>query len=208
MRTRVKICGVTRQACLDAAVQLGADAIGFNMYPESPRFLELEAAKPLVSSVPAFVTKVGLFVNTEADVVTEKASELKFDLLQFHGDESNEFCRQFGRPFIKVLRIKEVADIERTHDFPDARGFLFDAHVEGIYGGTGQRISSDALPSLPAGTILAGGLNPDNVAEVIRALKPYSVDVSSGIESSAGVKDPQLMTSFFQAVESADRSKE
>ncbi|MFN3236603.1 MAG: phosphoribosylanthranilate isomerase [Pseudomonadales bacterium] len=205
MRTRIKICGITQVACLRRAVALGADALGFNMFPQSPRYLEVAQAKLLVAEVPSFVSSVGLFVNEQAEVVTSKTQEIGFDLLQFHGDESNEFCRQFGKPFIKVLRIKEASDLKRVSDFPDARGFLFDAHVEGLYGGTGQRIDSALLQDLPDHSILAGGLNPNNVAQAVEQLKPFAVDVSSGVERQAGCKDPELMDEFFQAVAAAHR---
>jgi phosphoribosylanthranilate isomerase len=205
MRTRVKICGITRSDCLNQAVTLGADAIGFNMFPESPRYLEVERAKHLMSELPGFVTSVGLFANESATTVAAKVDALGFDLLQFHGDESNEFCRQFGRPFIKVLRIKRIGDIDLVNDFPDAKGFLFDAHVPGLYGGTGQRIDPELIPYLPAGSILAGGLKPENVADAIAVMQPFAVDVSSGVEVKTGVKDPELLAKFFQAVETADR---
>lgn len=205
MRTRVKICGITRLDCLLEAVQRGVDALGFNMYSKSPRFIEVDQAKSLVSRVPGFVTSVGLFVNESAEVVRKKSDQIGFDLLQFHGDESNEFCRQFDRPFIKVLRIKETSDMGKINDFPDAKSFLFDAHVEGKFGGTGQRIAADIASAMPADGILAGGLDPNNVAEAIEALRPFAVDVSSGVEVNTGVKDPQLLASFFQAVQSADR---
>lgn len=205
MRTRIKICGITKVDCLTRAVALGVDALGFNMYEQSPRYLEVEQAATLVAAVPAFVTSVGLFVNESAEVVADKIKRIGFDLLQFHGDESNEYCAQFGKPFIKVLRIKEAQDLARVTEFPDARGFLFDAHVEGLYGGTGQRIDPESLLSLPPNSILAGGLTPDNVSEVIQQLHPFMVDVSSGVEKVAGTKDPDLMKRFVQAVHQADR---
>lgn len=206
MRTRIKICGITKVDCLSRAVSLGADALGFNMFSESPRYIDVATAKSLVAGVPPFVTSVGLFVNEQADVVSEKLMQIGFDLLQFHGDETNEYCKQFGKPFIKVLRIKRPEDLARVTEFPDARGFLFDAHVEGLYGGTGQRIEQDALGLLPPGSILAGGLTPDNVAEVVKQVRPFAVDVSSGVEKVAGTKDPELLSQFIQAVQSADRS--
>ncbi len=205
MRTRIKICGVTRLECLRQAIHLGADAIGFNMYSESPRYLDIESAGKLVPQVPAFVTTIGLVVNENPDLVEAKSSELGFDLLQFHGDENNAFCRQFGRPFVKVLRIKDAQDLEQVKDFPDARGFLFDAHVEGMYGGTGKRIDPALLSRFPEESILAGGLHPDNVEEAIVSLRPFAVDVSSGVETEVGIKDPQLLAKFFQAVQTADR---
>ncbi len=187
------------------AVALGVDALGFNMYPHSPRFIDVDTAALLVAAVPAFVTSVGLFVNESEAVVAEKVDRVGFDLLQFHGDESNEFCVQFGKPFIKVLRIQTAEDMKRVSEYPDARGFLFDAHVEGLYGGTGQRIDPESLIELPPNSILAGGLTPENVAEAIHQLHPFMVDVSSGVERVAGSKDPELMENFIQAVNQADR---
>lgn len=204
MRTRVKICGITQIPCLRQAVALGVDALGFNMYPKSPRYVDSDTAASLIAEVPGFVTTVALFVNEAEAVIAKKLETLNVDLLQFHGDESNEFCRQFTKPFIKVLRIQSVEDIKRVDEYPDARGFLFDAHVEGVYGGTGQRIDPALLRQLPAGAILAGGLNPDNVESAISQLKPFAVDVSSGVEISTGTKDPGLLEKFFQAVRAAD----
>ena len=206
MRTRIKICGVTDPDDLQLAVFLGVDAIGFNMFAPSPRYVEVETARVLVEALPPFVSAVGLFVNEAADVVAEICSELPFDILQFHGDEDNKFCRQFGKPFIKVLRISNIDDFAKVDDFPDADGFLFDAHVEGLYGGTGQQIDGALLEALPDNSILAGGLNAENVAAAITRFKPFAVDVSSGVEASPGRKDVDKMAGFFNAVATADRS--
>ena len=206
MRTRVKICGITDQDDLNLAVRLGADAIGFNMFEASPRYIEVDAARSMVESLPPFVSALGLFVNETAEAVAEICSELPFDVLQFHGDEENKFCRQFGKPFIKVLRISSIGDFAKVDDFPDADGFLFDAHVEGLYGGTGQQIGSELLAALPENSILAGGLNAENVAAAIVRFNPFAVDVSSGVEGSPGRKDIEKMTNFFNAVAAADRS--
>ncbi|MFT7139937.1 MAG: phosphoribosylanthranilate isomerase [Candidatus Azotimanducaceae bacterium] len=207
MRTRVKICGITDPDDLKLAVTLGADAIGFNMFEASPRYVKVDVARSMVEALPPFVSAIGLFVNEGADVVSEICSELPFDVLQFHGDEENKFCRQFGKPFIKVLRISSISDFAKMDDFPDADGFLFDAHVEGLYGGTGQQIGSELLDLLPEGSILAGGLKAENVAAAIERFNPYAVDVSSGVESSPGRKDVEKMTNFFNAVAAADRSR-
>jgi len=206
MRTRIKICGVTDPDDLQLAVSLGVDAIGFNMFAPSPRYVEVETARVLLEALPPFVSAVGLFVNEAADVVAEIFSELPFDILQFHGDEDNKFCRQFGKPFIKVLRISNIDDFAKVDDFPDADGFLFDAHVEGLYGGTGQQIDGALLEALPDNSILAGGLNAENVAAAITRFKPFAVDVSSGVEASPGRKDVDKMAGFFNAVATADRS--
>ncbi|MFT5012056.1 MAG: phosphoribosylanthranilate isomerase [Patiriisocius sp.] len=206
MRTRIKICGITHPDDLKFVVELGGDAVGFNMYPLSPRFVPVEAARPMIESLPPFVSAIGLMVNEEAEKVAELCSELPFDALQFHGDEDNKFCRQFGKPFIKVLRIREVQDLARVDDYPDADGFLFDAYVDGLYGGTGKQIDWKLLGGLPEGTILAGGLTAENVDAVIDQFHPYAVDVSSGVESSPGRKDTSKLKDFFKAVATADWS--
>jgi phosphoribosylanthranilate isomerase len=207
MRTRVKICGITTLEDLQLAVDLGADAIGFNCFPQSPRFIGPEDACLMIESLPPFVSAIGLFVNEEAETVAQACTELPFDALQFSGDEDIKFCRQFGKPFIKALRISSIEDFNQMDDFPDAEGFLFDAHVEGLFGGTGKRIDAALLSSMPVGSILAGGLNGDNVGEVIASVSPFAVDVSSGVESAPGKKDEQKMREFFNAVTAADRSK-
>tara|TARA_R110002110_G_scaffold237131_1_gene453018 strand:- start:241 stop:867 length:627 start_codon:yes stop_codon:yes gene_type:complete len=207
MRTRVKICGITNLEDLQLAVELGADAIGFNCYHKSPRFLEVASASLMLESLPPFVSAIGLFVNEPAATVSEVCAELPFDALQFSGDEDNKYCRQFGKPFIKALRISSVEDFARVDDFPDADGFLFDAHVEGLFGGTGKRIDSALLECLPVGSILAGGLNAENVTEIVQRFSPFGVDVSSGVESAPGQKDEQKMKAFFNAVTAADRSR-
>lgn len=206
MRTRVKICGITNVEDARLSCELGADAIGFNMYPRSPRYLPPTAAREIVEVIPPLVAKVGLFVNEEADRIKALLSELQFDLLQFHGDESNEFCRQFGLPFIKVLRIKDATDLELIDEYPDSEGILLDAHVVGQFGGTGKTIDWTQLTDISIPMLLAGGLTPENVAEAIRIVAPYGVDVSSGVEREPGKKDPERLRAFFKAVECADRS--
>tara|TARA_R110002072_G_scaffold3830_5_gene27318 strand:+ start:15788 stop:16414 length:627 start_codon:yes stop_codon:yes gene_type:complete len=207
MRTRIKICGITHPDDLQLAVELGTDAVGFNMYGPSPRFVDAETAGLMIESLPPFVSAIGLMVNEDAEKVAELCSALPFDALQFHGDEDNKFCRQFGKPFIKVLRISRAEDLAKVDDFPDADGFLFDAHVEGLYGGTGKQIDWAMVEQLPPGSILAGGLTAENVGAAIARFKPYAVDLSSGVESSPGRKDVNKMKQFFKAVVAADRSE-
>lgn len=187
-----------------AAVDAGADAVGFNLFPESARYVEPAVCAELVAATPGFVTTVGLVVNPEpADV--ENIRSLGLDLLQFHGDEDEAFCQRYGGPYIKAIRVASTADIEdQAYNFPSARGLLLDARVEGEWGGTGQRFDWQLAADLPARVILAGGLTPENVGEAIRIARPWAVDLSSGIESSPGIKDSTKMKAFAAAVFAAD----
>ena len=207
-RTRIKICGITREEDLAASVAAGADALGFVFYAPSPRYVAPERAAQLISHVPAFVTKVGLFVNETAVAVRAVLNKVPLDLLQFHGDEDASFCAQFGRPWIKAARVKPGLDLlEYASLFagaPGASGLLLDAHVEG-YGGGGQTFDWSLIPhSLPLPVILSGGLHPGNIAEAVRAVRPWAVDVSSGVEAARGVKDAQKITEFIAGVRDAD----
>lgn len=207
-RTRIKICGITREDDLATAVAAGADALGFVFYAPSPRHLTPQRAAQLVSRVPAFVTKTGLFVNESAAVVAEVMARVPLDLLQFHGDEDAAYCAQFGRPWIKAARVKPGLDLlEYTSAFaaaPGVAGLLLDAHVDG-YGGGGKTFDWSLIPpSLPLPVILSGGLHPGNIAEAVRAVRPWAVDVSSGVESARGIKDAQKITEFIAGVRDAD----
>lgn len=203
--TRVKICGITREQDLDVAVGAGADALGFVFYPPSPRFLAARRAAELVRRLPPFVTSVGLFVDPEPDFVRETFAAAQLDLLQFQGDESPEFCEQFGRPYLKVARMRPGLDlVEFARAFASARGLLLDAYVEG-YGGAGQVFDWSLVPaklSLPI--LLAGGLTAENVGGAIRKLRPWAVDVSSGVEKAKGIKDATKIAAFIAAVKNAD----
>jgi phosphoribosylanthranilate isomerase len=204
-RTRVKICGITNSRDAGCAVRNGADALGFNMYDKSARYLDIEDACRLVDQLPPYVTSVGLMVNHSAEQVEAILRRASFDLLQFHGDEANEFCKQFGVPFIKVLRVKNVDEIKaRVDEFKDSKGILLDTFVEGEYGGTGVTFDWRSLPQLGLEVVLAGGLNAGNVGEAIREASPFAVDVSGGVESRKGQKDESKIVSFIQAVKSAD----
>jgi phosphoribosylanthranilate isomerase len=204
-RTRIKICGITRKDDLGAAVAAGADALGFVFYPPSPRFLELERAEALVRHVPPFVTRVGLFVNPCEATVVETLAAVPLDLLQFQGDESPAFCEQFGRSYMKVARMKPGLDlVEFARAYSSAAGLLLDAHVEG-YGGAGQVFDWSLVPpavSLPI--VVAGGLTVTNVGGAIRQLRPWAVDVSSGVEAAKGIKDAAKIAAFVAAVKNAD----
>ncbi len=209
MRTRIKICGIASASAASEAVYAGADALGFNMYGSSARFIDPDETAVILGDVPPFVTTVGLFVNHSGDEVARIIEQCQFDLLQFHGDEDNDFCRSFGRPFIKAIRVGADTDVERVCGrFPDSKGILFDAMVRGKFGGTGTAFDWSLLTQIGKPVLLAGGLSADNVGDAIGTAGPYSVDVSSGVESSPGVKDAQLMLKFVRAVRTADEKKE
>ena len=201
-RTRIKVCGFTREADLDGALALGVDAVGFVLYPPSPRAVTVARAAELARRVPPFVARVGLFVNEEAAVVERVAREAALDLLQFHGDESAEYCERFGRPWIKAVRVRPETDLLECADrFRGARALLLDAWSE-AWGGSGKRFDWSLIPpSLPMPLILSGGLDPDNVAEAVRNIRPAAVDVSSGVESAKGIKDVARVAAFISGVE-------
>ncbi len=214
-RTRVKICGLTREQDVDAAVQAGADALGFVFYPQSPRYVPPERAAALARRLPAFVTPVLLFVNPEPAEVQATAAQIPGALLQFHGDESESLCwaASAGRPYLKAARIpRENAGsfdlVKFVASYPRASGILLDALVDG-FGGAGHAFDWSALPAkVPAHLILSGGLHPGNVGDGIRALKglghSLAVDVSSGVEVSKGIKSAEKIFEFMAAVRAAD----
>ncbi len=201
-RTRIKVCGFTREADLDGALALGVDAVGFVLYPPSPRAVTVARAAELARRVPPFVTRVGLFVNEDAATVERAAREAALDLLQFHGDESAEYCERFGLPWIKAVRVRPETDLLECADrFRGARALLLDAWSE-AWGGSGKRFDWSLIPpSLPMPLILSGGLDPDNVAEAVRNIRPSAVDVSSGVESAKGIKDVARVAAFISGVE-------
>lgn len=198
---RVKICGITRVEDALVATSAGADAIGFVFYAKSPRAVDVEQARAIITALPPFVTTVGLFVNMARDELHGLLSRVPLDLLQFHGDESVSQCEGFGRPYIKALRVKPGDDIAaRVNEYPSASGILLDTYVEGVPGGTGEAFDWSLVPAdLSKPVILAGGLQPGNVAEAVRQLRPYAVDVSGGVEASKGIKDAQKIAAFIQA---------
>ncbi|HEV8095103.1 MAG TPA: phosphoribosylanthranilate isomerase [Burkholderiales bacterium] len=206
MRTRVKICGITRDEDLRATADAGADAFGLVFYPPSPRFLTLERARELSLAAPAFLTSVALFVNAAAEEVKRVLDVVQPQILQFHGEETPEFCRAFGMPYVKACRVKTGVDLlEYWRPFSDACGWLADAWVEG-YGGAGTGFDWSLVPAVRAKPlVLSGGLNPENVGEAIRRVKPWGVDVSSGVESAKGVKDAAKIAAFVAEVRNADR---
>ncbi len=205
-RTRVKICGITRLEDAIEAARLGVDALGFVFYAKSPRHIEIEQAQEIIRALPGFVTAVALFLNPDESWVKQVLAEVNIDLLQFHGTESAEFCESFGRPYIKALGIKGEADIAALFGpYASARSILLDSHALGESGGTGERFDWSAIPeTLRSRIILAGGLTPDNVAEAIQQVRPYAVDLSSGVESAPGLKDKILMTRLMSEVKRVD----
>lgn len=215
MRTRVKICGLTRPEDIDAAVQAGADAIGFVFYPKSQRYVSPTLAASLAARLPPFVTAVGLFVNAEADLVNATTQQVGLQLLQFHGDEAADYCEGFSLPFIKAARVRPGLDLLKFGaEFKVARGILLDAFVEG-YGGGGEVFDWALIPKeIAARAVLSGGLHAANVAAGIRSLRalaapepaPLGVDVSSGVEAAKGIKDAALIRAFMAAVRAADET--
>lgn len=205
-RTRIKFCGFREAEDVAAAVSIGADALGFVFYPPSPRALAPADAATLIRSVPPFVTTTGLLVNPDRKTVDSLLAEVPLDLLQFHGDEDDAFCRQFGRPFIKAVRVHPDMDLATALDqWPSASGLLLDAWHPEQPGGTGLTFDWQRIPlRWRRRIILAGGLTPDNVGQAVRTIRPYGVDVSGGIEQHKGKKDSALMAAFAAAVQHED----
>jgi len=206
MRTRIKICGITRAEDLRAVAAAGADAFGLVFYPPSPRCLTPERARELNRAAPAFLTSVALFVNASAEEVRQVIAVVQPQVLQFHGEEPPEFCLGFGVPYIKACRVKPGVDLlEYWRPFSDASGWLADAWVE-EYGGVGAGFDWSLVPvQREKPLVLSGGLDPGNVAEAIRRVKPWGVDVSSGVESAKGIKDAARIAAFVAEVRNADR---
>ncbi len=204
-RTRIKICGLTREADVDAAVEAGADALGFVLYAASPRHVSLARAQALIARMPPFVTPVLLWVNAAPDSLREATQALPQALLQFHGDETPEACAAAGRPYLRAARMATGFDlVDFARRFRGAQALLLDAHVEG-YGGGGKVFDwSQIPPSVPLPVVLSGGLSPANVTDGVLSVRPWAVDVSSGVEIGKGMKDALLMRRFCQAVREAD----
>ncbi len=205
-RTRIKICGLTREQDVDAAVEAGADALGFVFYPRSPRHVTIERAAELALRLPPFVTPVGLFVNASSEDIAHACEAIPQLLLQFHGDETPQACRTAGRPWMRAARMTAGFDLlDFAQQYAGAQALLLDAHVEG-YGGGGKVFDWSLIPNagVTAPVVLSGGLNPANVIDGVLQVRPWAVDVSSGVEASKGVKDPALMREFCAAVREAD----
>ena len=205
MRTRVKICGITRPADALAAARAGADAIGLVFYPPSPRFLSVERAVEIRDALPPFVQTVALFVNADAAQIAQVIGRVHPSMLQFHGEEAPEFCGQFGLPFVKACRLRPGVDaVAYLRPFARAAAWLIDSFVP-EYGGVGERVDLSLVPrKLERPLILSGGLDRANVGQAVRQLKPWGVDVSTGVESAKGIKDAAKMAAFVAEVRNAD----
>jgi phosphoribosylanthranilate isomerase len=205
LRTRVKICGITRAPDALAAADAGADAVGLVFYPPSPRFVSVERAREIRDALPPFVQTVALFVNADAAQVAQVIGRVHPAMLQFHGDEPAQFCAQFGLPYVKACRVKPGVDaLEYLRPFSGAAAWLFDSYVP-EYGGVGESFDLSLLPRSPGRpVILSGGLSRENVAEAIRRVRPWGVDVSSGVESAKGLKDAAKIAAFIAEVRNAD----
>lgn len=205
-RTRVKICGLTRQQDVNAAVQCGADALGFVFAPRSPRRVQPSDARSLAASVPALVTSVGLFMDQPADEVARVLEEVPLGLLQFHGSEDAAYCKQFGLPYIKAVSMQNAASVaEAAGAHASAAGLVLDSHQPGGIGGTGEVFDWSLATGGAMPVLLAGGLNAGNVAAAIVAVRPWAVDVSSGVEDAPGIKNAEKISNFMQEVNRGDR---
>jgi len=211
-RTRVKICGITSIQDAHNVCAAGADSIGLVFYEKSPRNVSIAQAKEICDSLPPFITCVGLFLDASSDFVNSILAEVKLDLLQFHGLETPEFCDSFSRPYIKAIGMKEISSEDEfsqaTKQYTNAKGFLVDSHSTGKAGGTGNTFDWKNVPQLQQKPIiLAGGLNPENIGDALQQLDLYGVDLSSGVESQAGIKDPEKIKKLMNEVYRVQCSK-
>lgn len=204
-RTRIKICGLRDPEMVAAAVQAGADAVGFVFYPPSQRFVTPERAARLARRLPPFVAAVGLFVNADPAAIEATLAAVPLHILQFHGDEAESDCRRYGRPYLKAARVTPEMDlVQYAARYPSAQAILLDACVEG-YGGGGQTFDWSLIPpALGRRSVLSGGLDAGNVGEAIRRVRPAAVDVSSGVEVAKGIKDAARIAAFVAAVRAAE----
>lgn len=200
MSVRVKVCGITRNEDAQSAIKAGVDAIGFVFWPQSPRYIDPESAYHIASRIPSFITVVGVYVDPDASWVEQTIQKVKLNLLQFHGDESPEFCAQFSVSYIKAIRVKEDTDLlQYAQRYETAKGLLVDTYTVGMPGGTGHTFDWKLIPSrLPLPLILSGGLNSENVSNAIRETRPWAVDVSSGVEVAKGIKNEEKIFAFMQ----------
>jgi phosphoribosylanthranilate isomerase len=208
MRTRVKICGITRHEDARIVIDAGADAIGLVFYSKSPRFVNNSLAAEISQAIPAFVSTVALFKDADEAFVETVLQQVEIDLIQFHGSESAEFCEQFDRPYVKALGMKspecDLAYLaKQCQTYQSAKALLLDSHAPGEAGGTGETFDWSSIGSVDKPVVLAGGLNPENVKQAIQIAQPYAVDISSGVESAPGIKDKTKLLEFMQQVERA-----
>lgn len=209
MRTRVKICGLTREQDVRSAVALGADAIGLVFHGPSPRAVSLELAAALTAQVPAFITVVGLFVDAEPEAVRRVLRQVPLGALQFHGNEPPDYCAVFDRPWIKAVAMRDGIDpLEQARRYAGATSLLLDTFDAQVAGGTGKRFDWDRVPpELAPRIVLAGGLDAGNVAEAVVRVRPHAVDVSGGVEASKGIKDRNKIAEFMQGVRNGDQTR-
>ena len=200
IQIRVKICGITRPDDALAAAATGVDAIGLVFYPKSSRLVDVDVANEIIRALPPFVSSVGLFLDADASEVNDIIRRVPLDLLQFHGEESPAFCAQFGRPYIKAVPMRFETNVRAyAQEFETAKGLLLDSHGGDKIGGSGERFDWRRIPpDVGKPIILAGGLSPSNIAEAVRQVRPYGVDVSSGVEAAKGIKDAELIQLFMR----------
>jgi phosphoribosylanthranilate isomerase len=205
MRTKIKICGITNSKNALDAVDLGVDALGFVFFGESPRYIEPKKARKIINLLPSFVLRVGLFVNASKEEVLSAISDSSVNVLQFHGDEDEQFCNQFNLPYIKATSFQDGVNLlEYCKLFTSSSAILIDTYSENMRGGTGKTFNWDLLPKeLPLPLIVAGGLDSGNVSSLINSINPYGVDVSGGVESDKGIKDYTMMKNFVLGVHNA-----
>ena len=204
MRTRVKICGITRQQDADFAAESGADAIGLVFYPPSPRAISFAQANTITANLAPFVSKVALFVDPDKDLVSRCLDELSVDILQFHGDESPDFCHQFEMPYLKAVRMQDGVNLQEVaDDYSTASALLLDTYQPGLPGGTGKTFDWSQISRIDKPIILAGGLHASNVLQAIHQVQPYAVDVSGGVESDKGIKSHEKISTFMREVANA-----
>lgn len=207
MRTRIKICGITRWEDAESAIFYGVDALGFVFVPTSPRYVTAMQAQAIIRRLPPFVSAVGLFMDQKPGDISDVLKEVELDLLQFHGGESAQECETFGLHYLKAVPMgDQIVPGQYMSEHPNARGFLFDSHSQGGSGGSGHTFDWGMTPmDIGIPIILAGGLHPGNVADAIAQVRPYAVDVSSGVEESKGIKDKQKIKAFVNAVKAGDK---
>jgi len=207
MVTRVKICGITRLEDALIAVRYGANAIGFVFWDKSARFVDPNVARKIVRALPPFVCTVGVYVNPSSEWVEETSAIVGLNLIQFHGDEDPVFCSQFLLPYIKAARVKNKSDLlQYASQYSNSNGLLLDSYVEGVPGGTGCTFKWDLIPKkLPLPLILSGGLNAENICVAMKEVKPWAVDVSSGVEITKGIKDAGKIAAFMRGVRNGEK---